>query len=299
MRSGNSRQICGNCGILHPLGIREGLKNRSQGPKNWSRAVVVTVTGSTPKFSTPEKYVPWKLVFRCENHFRLIFWRPGDLKYVWCLFLEGWNVHPSMHLFIQVTTHLNSILSLWISWWANATAGKFNLMTRPNQKKDNHVLIHPFSKKKTGAKTPKKLPETLNAAIGPISSSPGCKSLILLMQISQSQWNIAQDIDLAYDTRMDIGEWLIEIRYELFTEPNGHIKYYLKSQSFQCCGRINISNGSYQQASDLTCIAIERCARACITLDGMRLCFYPILSKSWALTKAIVTNRDPVRVNLN
>lgn len=205
-----------------------------------------------------------------------------------------------MHLFIQAT-HLNSILSLWISWWANAPrlntkSSTVNLSWWRDQiKKRQTCTDSSILKKNRGKNSKKKLPETLKRSGSKIDLiwTPGCKSLILLMQISQSQWNIAQDIDLAYDTQGWISEnstyWKFYI--ELFTEPNGHI--LKKSQSFQCCGRINISNGSVTASQWPYLYCYRKVRRACITLDGMSLCFYPILSKSWALTKAIVTNRDP------
>lgn len=223
----NSMQICGNCGILHPLGIREGLINRSPVLKIdvawwWS------LLRAAPQSFPPPKYVRSMeaYFFRCANHFRLIFWRPGDLIFLDVFFWRGGMYTQKMHLFIQVTTHLNSILSLWISWWANAP--RLNTKStryctvnlswwRDQIKKRQTCTDSSLLKKKTGPKTPKKnLPETLKRQRSKIDLiwTPGCKSLILLMQISQSQWNIAQDIDLAYDTRMDIGEFdLLEILY--------------------------------------------------------------------------------------
>lgn len=218
----NSMQICGNCGILHPLGIREGLINRSPVLKIdvawwWS------LLRAAPQSFPPPKYDPWKLIFRCENPLQADLLATWWLDIFGCFFLEGWNVHPknasvysSNNSFEFHFVSLNIMVSQRTPAKHQIKYCKFILMTRPNQKKTNMYWFIPSQKKKQGQKLQKKTPwNPKNAADRTdLIWTPGCKSLILLMQISQSQWNIAQDIDLAYDTRMDIGEFdLLEILY--------------------------------------------------------------------------------------
>ena len=262
--------------------------------------MVVTLTGSTPKFSTPEvRTVHGSLFFDAQI---ISGWSFGDLVtwYFWCFFLEGWNVHPRMHLFIQVTTHLNSSLSLWISWWANAPRLKTKSSTvnlswwRDQIKKRQTCTDSSLLQKKTGAKTPKKkLPETLKRSDRKSISSEhqGARVLSCWCKYLKASEISRKTLILPTTRRMDIGEWLIG--NSILNSSRNERVTSLKSQSFQCCGRINISNGSVTASQWPYLYCYRKVRRACITLDGMRLCFYPILSKSWALTKAIVTNRDP------
>ena len=168
-------------------------------------------------------------------------------------------------------------------------------MTRPNQKKTNMYWFIP-SQKKNRAKNSKKKPPW-NPETPAIENRSHLDTRVQESYLADANiskpvkyraryWSCLRHQDGYRRIRL-IGNSILE----LFTEPNGHI--LKKSQSFQCCGRINISNGSVTASQWPYLYCYRKVRRACITLDGMRLCFYPILSKSWALTKAIVTNRDP------
>ena len=142
-----------------------------------------------------------------------------------------------IYLFIQVTTHLNSILSLWISWWANAPRLKTKSSTvnlswwRDQIKKNKHVLIHPFSKKKNrGAKTPKKLPETLKRRrSGPISSGhQGARVLSCWCKYLKASEISRKTLILPTTPGWILENDLLKFYIELFTEPKRSHQIFIK-----------------------------------------------------------------------
>ena len=287
MRSGNSLQICGNGGIFRiPSALVKVWKTdlrvlKIDVARWWS-----LLRGAPQSFPPPKSTYHGSLFLDAKI---ISGWSFGDLV-TWNIFdvffggvectPKHASVYSSNNSFEFHFVSLNIMVSQRTPAKSQIKYCKFILMTRPNQKRHKHVLIHPFSKKNRGKKTPKKNSlKPWNAAIGPISSGhQGTRVLSCWCKYLKASEISRKTLILPTTPGWISENDLLEILYWTLHGTKRVTSWKNHSPS-------NVADASTSQTAlrgsqwPYFYCYFRKVRRACITLDGMRLCFYPILSK--------------------